>query len=127
MMRAIVFLLPLLAACATPSEDEAALPVPPVPELQAVVPPAAAEVPKQVRAALTRAVPRELALAASPDSDGDEIRLVRLLHSNVVAALTALERDDGHHATAAEIQRARTAVKDLENHLAEFNAAHASK
>lgn len=125
MMR-ILFVPLLLTGCS------AALPVPPavVPEAppQAVEPiptPVAIAVPTKIRAALDRAVPREQALAASPASDGDDIALVRKLHRNVVDALAALERDGGRHMTPDAMRRAQTAVKDLQNHLDEFQAKEA--
>jgi hypothetical protein len=73
-----------------------------------------------VRAALVRAAPREAALVASPQADADSIALVRLLHRNVEHALADLERDGGRHVTPAAVARARTAVRDLQNHLDEF-------
>jgi hypothetical protein len=114
-MRILPLLL-ALAACSAPVTI-----VPPAPVAEPV--PAVIEVPRQVRAALVRAEPREHALAASPRSDGDDIALVRLLHHNVLIALAELERDGGRHATPAAIARAKTALKDLQHHLDEFQAA----
>ena len=120
MMR-ILFLMLALAGC-SPAPIEPPITVePPLPVPEPV--PAVIEVPRQVRAALIRAEPREHALAASPRSDGDEIALVRLLHHNVLLALAELERDGGRHATPAAIARAKTAIKDLQHHLDEFQAA----
>jgi hypothetical protein len=121
MMRAM-FLLLALVACSHPVPVPDALPEPPIPAVEPPPPPAAVAVPKKIRAALDRAVPREQALAASPASDGADIALVRKLHRNVVTALAELERDGGRHVTPAAIARAQTAVKDLQNHLDEFQA-----
>lgn len=125
LIRSVLCVLMLLSACSPvapasviPTED---LAVPPVPPLEP--PPAAVAVPRKIRDALDRAVPREQALAASPASDAADIALVLLLHRNVVAALAALERDGGRHVTPAAIARAQTAVKDLQNNLSEFQAA----
>jgi hypothetical protein len=128
MMRATLLLVLMLASSCAAADPELPLPEPPVPPSAPVVTvePSAANValPKHIRAALDRAVPQENALAASPASDSEDIRLVRLLHHNVVAALATLERDNGRHVTPAQVARAQTAVKDLQNHLNEFQAAH---
>jgi hypothetical protein len=125
MIRSVLLLLALLAACSHVAPAPEVLPEPPIPVVEPSPPPPAVTVPRKIRAALDRAVPREQALAASPASNGADIALVILLHRNVVSALAELERDGGRHVTPAAIARAQTAVKDLQNHLNEFQASSA--
>lgn len=120
---AVLALILLLAGCAT--KPLPVPPVPPSPRMEPVedMPPVAIRVPAKIRADLAAVAPKEAALVASPSVGADDIALVRLLHRNVEAALADLERDGGRHVTPAARKRAATAVKDLQNHLAEFQAS----
>lgn len=121
-MIRIFCLVLLLAGCAASESPPLPLPEPPAPP-EVVEPAPATTIAPALRAALARAAPRESALVAAPSADADSIALVRTLHRNVEHALAALERDGGRHVTPAAIKRAQTAVKDLQNHLDEFQAS----
>lgn len=123
MTRTLTCLL-LLCGCQTVATAPVPSPEPvPVAVQVPMAPPPAVVVPTKIRAALARAAPKEQELVASPQSDPADIALMTTLHRNVVDALAELERDGGRHVTPAAVTRARTAVRDLENHLAEFKAS----
>jgi hypothetical protein len=122
MIRSLALML-LLVGCAEPEVLPLPPPEPPPAPAEPVASPPATTVAPAIRAALERAAPRESALVAAPSADADSIALVRTLHRNVEHALADLERDGGRHVTPDAVKRARTAVKDLQNHLDEFHAA----
>ena len=120
MIRALLAIV-LLASCTAPPAPPPAPSPPPVAEAPPPPPPPTT-VPAKLRAALARVTPREAALVAAPTADANDIALVRQLDSNVRQALADLERDGGRHVTPAQVAKAKTALKDLENHLNEFQA-----
>lgn len=125
-MSRLVPVLALLAGCANPAPPPP-LPEPPIPPTPVEAPPAGIiNAPAKIRAALVRARPREAAAVAAPSANAQSIDLVRLLDRNARHALTDLERDGGRHITPTAVKRAQTAVKDLQNHLDEFQAAEPS-
>lgn len=125
-MKPALLVLALLGACAPAPQCSPPLPAPPLPPVAqepVAAPPPLLAAPATLRAELIRVAPREAALVASDAADADAIALVRQLHRNVEHALADLERDGGRHITPAAVKRAQTAVKDLQNHLNEFQAS----
>jgi hypothetical protein len=125
MIYRLLFLL-LLSGCvcaSPPAPPAVTTPAPaPTPETPPPAKPSsssATQLPAILRAALVRAKPREAEMVATL-TDGAEIALVRQLDEAVRDSLIELERDESRHMTPAVISRARTAMRDLENHLKEF-------